>query len=84
MRHQVLVSRQTWDGALLEGLRRLHGRVQFAVVGNAWPHMRSGMANAGLLKMVDVVVLSCEIGFAKPDPRIYAAARDPARRQPPV
>jgi putative hydrolase of the HAD superfamily len=69
-----LASRQTWDGALLEGLRRLRGRVKIAVVSNAWPHMRSRMANAGLLEMVDAVVLSCEIGFAKPDPRIYAAA----------
>ncbi|ONI80421.1 hypothetical protein ALI22I_44720 [Saccharothrix sp. ALI-22-I] len=69
-----LASRQTWDRALLEALHRLRGLAKIAVVSNAWPHMRSRMANAGLPDMVDAVVLSCEIGFAKPDPRIYAAA----------
>ncbi|WP_051772509.1 HAD-IA family hydrolase [Saccharothrix sp. NRRL B-16314] len=69
-----LASRETWDSALLERLRRLRGLAKIAVVSNAWPHMRGRMATAGLLDMVDAVVLSCEIGFAKPDPRIYAAA----------
>lgn len=69
-----LASRETWDSALLERLRRLRGLAKIAVVSNAWPHMRSRMATAGILDMVDAVVLSCEIGFAKPDPRIYAAA----------
>ncbi|ANZ20171.1 HAD family phosphatase [Streptomyces noursei] len=69
-----LASRETWDGALLEGLRHLRGRVKIAVVSNAWPHMRNRMANAGLLEIVDLVVLSCEIGVAKPDPHIYTAA----------
>ncbi|MFE9750136.1 HAD-IA family hydrolase [Saccharothrix saharensis] len=69
-----LASRENWDSALLECLRRLRGSAKIAVVSNAWPHMRSRMANAGLLDMVDAVVLSCEFGFAKPDPRIYAAA----------
>lgn len=67
-------SRETWDSAFLERLRRLRGLAKIAVVSSAWSHMRSRMATAGLLDMVDAVVLSCEIGFAKPDPRIYAAA----------
>jgi putative hydrolase of the HAD superfamily len=32
------------------------------------------MARAGMLGLTDEVVLSCEVGQAKPDPRIYTAA----------
>lgn len=69
-----LASRETWDTALVEGLRRLGGSAKTAIVSNTWPQMRTRMANAGLLGMVDAIVLSCEIGYAKPDPRIYTAA----------
>lgn len=69
-----VASRETWDAALVEGLRGLRGRARTAVVSNTWPRMRTRMASAGLLDIVDAVVLSCEVGYAKPDPRIYAAA----------
>ncbi|MFF9478035.1 HAD family hydrolase [Streptomyces sp. NPDC014733] len=36
--------------------------------------MRTRMANAGLLDVVDAIVLSYEVGYSKPDPRIYASA----------
>jgi putative hydrolase of the HAD superfamily len=32
------------------------------------------MADAGLPDLADTVVLSCEVGYAKSDPRIYAIA----------
>lgn len=55
-------------------LRRLRGHARTAIVSNAWPHMRAEMIRAGLLDIADELVLSCEIGCAKPDARIYAAA----------
>ncbi|ARF53169.1 HAD-IA family hydrolase [Streptomyces gilvosporeus] len=69
-----LASRETWDDALVTCLRRFHGSAKTAIVSNAWPHMRTRMSNAGLLDIVDAIVLSCEVGYAKPDPRIYATA----------
>lgn len=36
--------------------------------------MRAGLAAAGVTELADGIVLSCEAGCAKPDPRIYAIA----------
>jgi putative hydrolase of the HAD superfamily len=69
-----LASRQAWDAALVALLRRLRGQVGTAIVSNAWPQMRASMARAGLADLVDAVILSCEVGWAKPDPGIYLAA----------
>ena len=77
-----LASRETWDDAFVEALRSLRGSAKTAIVSNAWPQMRTRMANVGLLDMVDTVVLSCEVGYAKPDPRIYATALQRVERRP--
>ncbi len=36
--------------------------------------MRTRMSNGGLLDIVDTIVLPCEVGYAKLDPRIYTVA----------
>jgi putative hydrolase of the HAD superfamily len=69
-----LAARQTWNTALLGGLRRIHGRATITIVSNAWPDVRAGLGEAGLLDLADTVVLSCEAGCAKPDPTIYEIA----------
>jgi putative hydrolase of the HAD superfamily len=71
-----LAARRRWDTALLARLRRLHGRARIAVVSNAWPGIRASIADAGLPDCTDAIVLSCEVGCAKPDPRIYRIALD--------
>jgi putative hydrolase of the HAD superfamily len=69
-----LAVRQEWDDALVAFLRHLRGHAKTAIVSNAWPQMRSTITRAGLLDVADEIVLSCEIGYAKPDARIYTAA----------
>jgi putative hydrolase of the HAD superfamily len=69
-----LAARQTWNNALLTGLRRLRSRATIAIVSNAWPDIRTSMANADVGGLADAIVLSCEVGYAKPHPRIYAIA----------
>jgi putative hydrolase of the HAD superfamily len=69
-----LTARHVWDAALLDCLRGLRGRAAVAIVSNAWPDMRLRLAESGVLDLVDAVVLSCEIGCAKPDHRIYEVA----------
>ncbi len=70
---QDLASREVWDEALVAFLRRLRGQAKTAVVSNAWPGTRARLAEAGKLDIADEIVLSCEAGYAKPDPRIYQA-----------
>lgn len=69
-----LASRERWDESLVRTLRGLRGSAKTAIVSNCWPEMRTRMASAGVLDVVDELVLSCEAGYAKPDPRIYVAA----------
>jgi putative hydrolase of the HAD superfamily len=77
-----LAERQTWNTTLIAGLRRLRARATITIVSNAWPDIRVGLAGAGLLELADTVVLSCEVGYAKPDPRIYATALHSVHAEP--
>ncbi|MGP3972704.1 HAD family hydrolase [Streptomyces sp. 8N114] len=64
-----LAGNPAWDQALLDAVAGLRGRARTAFVSNAWPDARPNLAP--LLSVADEAVLSCEVGFAKPDPRIY-------------
>lgn len=71
---QDMASGEVWDEVLVAFLRRLRGHAKTAIVSNAWPGMRARIAKAGKLDIADEIVLSCEAGYAKPDPRIYQVA----------
>ena len=45
-----------------------------AAVSNVGFDLRPVLDGLGLLELLDAVVLSCEVGATKPDPRIFAAA----------
>lgn len=56
-------------------LRRLHGRVQVGVVSNnETVEQREKLTFLGLAQWIDHLVVSQEIGVAKPDRRIFEAA----------
>ncbi|WP_326687909.1 MULTISPECIES: HAD family phosphatase [unclassified Streptomyces] len=64
-----LAGRPVWDEQLLAAVAGLRGRARTAFVSNAWPDARPTLADR--LGAADEAVLSCEVGYAKPDPRIY-------------
>ena len=70
--HQILGSAQ----AMLESLRARG--IKTGLVANAWPEparlLRADIAAAGLAELLDVIVLSSEIGVLKPAPEIFLAA----------
>jgi putative hydrolase of the HAD superfamily len=57
-------------------LRQLRGVARTAIVSNAWPHVRARLAEARLEEVTDEIVLSCEVGCAKPNPDIYRLTLD--------
>ncbi|GAA2071187.1 hypothetical protein GCM10009801_22570 [Streptomyces albiaxialis] len=65
-----------YDATLLACLRGLRerGAARTGLLSNAWPHARRLVEASGALDAVEDVVLSCEAGCAKPDPRVYALA----------
>jgi putative hydrolase of the HAD superfamily len=66
-----LASAGEWSDVLLTCLRNCRGPTRTAAVTNAWPYLRARLRQDGLADLFDEVVLSCEVGCAKPDPRIY-------------
>lgn len=69
-----ITSAGAWDEQLLAFIRDLRGRARTALVSNAWPHLRIRLAEEHLDDVADEVILSCEVGYAKPDSRIYQLA----------
>lgn len=79
-----------WEGIVLlpqvrSLLRRLKSRTRVAVLSNAWSDARGrteGVDGFGILQLVEFIVYSAEIGFAKPDPRAFAVVLDRLGVQP--
>jgi HAD superfamily hydrolase (TIGR01509 family) len=62
------------DGDLVDYIRALRPMYQTALLSNAWPAVRETLeVRWGIAGIFNVITLSCEVGMAKPDPRIYAA-----------
>ena len=86
--HQDMAAKESWDEALVALLRTLRaprgarGLVRTAVVSNAWPETRARLRRDGMLDLVDELVISAEVGCAKPDPRIFEIALDRVGARP--
>lgn len=55
-------------------LPKLAARYRLAIVGNQGLKARARLEAAGLLRFVEVVIISDEVGVSKPDPRIFELA----------
>jgi putative hydrolase of the HAD superfamily len=63
------------DGRLTEIIRSLRPAYKTGLLSNAWPDVRPWLEeNWELADAFDVILLSCEVGLVKPDPRIYQLA----------
>ncbi|MFP3852683.1 MAG: HAD family hydrolase, partial [Anaerolineales bacterium] len=74
------LERDFWSGdevdrELLSFVRDLRPTYKTALLSNAWPDVRHFIENVwGFADAFDQVIISAEVGFAKPDPRIYQLA----------
>ena len=69
-----LESGQTWHEELVAMLRGVKSAARTAILSNAWPSQRSRMAELELTDVVHELLLSCEIGCAKPSLNAFKIA----------
>jgi putative hydrolase of the HAD superfamily len=80
--------RDFWAGDVLDLdlvalLRQLRPRYQTAILSNAWSNAREAFTRQfGLDQVVDEMIISSEVGQAKPAPEIYHYAAARLDRQP--
>ena len=61
------------DRELLEFIRDLRPERRTGLLSNAWPELRRDLEGRwNMADAFDEIVISAEVGLAKPDPRIYA------------
>jgi epoxide hydrolase-like predicted phosphatase len=71
------------DSTLMEFVRGLRSRVRVGMITNAWPDVRRYLENeAKVADAFDPLIVSAEVGLAKPDPRIYQLALERLGVQP--
>lgn len=62
------------DDALLQYIAALRARVRTALISNAWAGIRQVLGDGGGESFFDDMVISAEVGLAKPDPAIFRLA----------
>jgi putative hydrolase of the HAD superfamily len=67
---------------VLPTLERLEHRYRLGVIANQPTAVREAMARDGLDRFVDVWAVSADVGFDKPDPRLFGHALEVAAVEP--
>lgn len=71
------------DDDLIDYMRGLRPAFKTALLSNAWRSLRTALEiEWGIAGTFDVIVISAEVGLAKPDPRIYQLALSRLRVSP--
>ena len=74
--HQQWRERQHLIVQNIELIRRLRGRYRMSVLSNADLSLAQRLRDAHISDLFDDVIVSAEVGVAKPEPRIYALAAE--------
>ncbi len=76
-------ARDQIDSTLMEFIRGLRSRVKVGMITNAWLDIRRYLDNEfKIADAFDPLIVSAEVGIAKPDPRIYQLALERLGVQP--
>jgi putative hydrolase of the HAD superfamily len=66
------------DRQLLNFLRSLRGKIQTGLISNAWSDLRDYLTREKMIDAFDHIIISAEVGVAKPDPKIFQIALEKA------
>jgi epoxide hydrolase-like predicted phosphatase len=65
------------DDELVDYIRKLKSKFKTGIISNAWPDTRYWLEEQWrIADAFDHIIISAEVGIAKPDPRIYRLALD--------
>ena len=70
------------DQALVTYARSLRPRFKVGLISNAWSGLRAYITRQGFADIFDQMIISSEVGVAKPDPAIFHLALDKFGIQP--
>lgn len=70
------------DRTILEFLRSLRGTHQTGLISNAWSDLRDYITREKMIDAFDHIIISAEVGVAKPDPKIFQVALEKAGVSP--
>jgi putative hydrolase of the HAD superfamily len=70
------------DRQLLNFLRSLRGKIQTGLISNAWSDLRDYLTREKMIDAFDHIIISAEVGVAKPDPKIFQIALEKAGVSP--
>ena len=62
------------DLGLIAFIRSLRPKYRTGLISNAWPDMRAFLVSQNIADAFDELIISAEVGIAKPDARIYQLA----------
>ena len=70
------------DHDIVEYLRSLRPRYKTGLISNAWSDMREYLVRQKLDEVFDTLIISAEVGVAKPEAKIYLLALEQAQVEP--
>jgi epoxide hydrolase-like predicted phosphatase len=70
------------DRQLLNYIRSLRGKYKTGLISNAWNDLRESLVREKIDDAFDQIIISAEVGVAKPDPKIFQIALKQADVRP--